>query len=70
MIDLTKMELANHWLARAINYEAVLGGDTRLRMINFALNKACALELEALGYHVFNHKEDGLELGAAYGPLH
>ena len=68
MIDTLKMEQAKHWLANAIRYEATFEKNSPRwhRMVSMALNKACELELEALGFMVWRHGYNGPYNGDIY----
>ena len=67
MIQTMKMEQAWRYLDRAIWWENILPPTSaeRYRKVTMLLNKACELELEALGFTVYTYRYNSTKLGEA-----
>ena len=71
MLNEIKMRKAHHYLEQAIFWDTLfstpaIGGSDRHKRVEMLLNKACALELEALGFKVYAFSFSGPWMGQVH----
>jgi hypothetical protein len=65
MLDTVKMAKAWSFFEKAMQWELeALAGKRTMKMVEMALNQACKLELEALGFKVLHTSFSGPGMGA------
>ncbi len=71
MLNEIKMRKAVHYLEQAIFWDTLFSkpaikGSDRIKRVEMLLNKACALELEALGFKVYTFAFSGPWMGQVH----